>query len=601
MIRLSSGRLLWAGALALALTSPTLALETVNLRLLGTSNDDLSDSLESASLSSGLLTKEDVTVYDVVTAAQTDYTRIVEALYAQGYYSAVVRITLDGQEAASIDPFNLPAKVTDLQILVEQGELFQFGTATVGPLAPGTTKPEGFATGQVALATEVRKAARDAVNDWRSAGYAKAQIIDQSITANHPDGRLNVAIAVDPGPKLTFGDVVVSGETKTKPARVRQIAGIPRGDVYDPDSVAKAADRLRRTGTFRSVQVTEAEAPDPDGSLDLGIAVIDRKPRRIGGGAEVSSLEGVTLTGYWLHRNLLGGAERFSIDGRISQLGTDDLNPDYSLIFRFEKPAVYGADTLFFSQLGFEHEDEPDYIESTAELTFGASREFSEYLTGELGIGVSYHEITDYFEGQAETRELFMYNLPTKLVYDRRDNSLDTHNGYFISAELTPFYEIYDSQAGALFEFDGRVFKSVGAEESTVLAGRLQLGLLAGPDAVDAPPGYLFYSGGGGTVRGQPYESLGADYDGRSLGGKSLAVMSGEVRYSVTDSIGVVGFADAGFVGAENFDDGDWHAGAGIGMRYRTPIGPIRVDAAFPVTGETSKKMQLYIGIGQAF
>ena len=274
---------------------------------------------------------------------------------------------------------------------------------------------------------------------------------------------------------------------------------------------------------------------------------------------------------------------------------------DYSLIFRFEKPAVYGADTLFFSQLSFELEDEPDYIDHMVELTFGASREFSPYLTGELGVGVSYHEITDIYDGTRETRELFLYSLPAKLIYDRRDNTLDTQNGFFISAELTPFYEQYKSQTGGLFEMDARAFSSFGAEDSTVLAGRLQLGSLVGPDAVDAPPGYLFYSGGGGTVRGQPYESLGANQDGRSLGGKALAVLSGEVRYSITDTIGVVGFADAGFVGADSFDEGEWHAGAGLGMRYKTPIGPIRVDAAFPVSGETSKKMQLYIGIGQAF
>lgn len=601
MIQLSSGRLLLAGAMAFQLANSALALETVDFKLLNSSDEDLEASLVSASLSSGLLANDEKTPYDVVAAAQSDYSRLVEALYAQGYYSAVVRITLDGKEAAKVDPFNLPSQVNEIKISVDPGELFEFGTAQVGPLAPGTTKPEEFETGQSALATVVRGAARKAVNDWRSAGYAKAQVIDQSITAEHANSRLNVTIAIDPGPKLTFGDVTVTGESKTKPARVRQIAGIPRGEVYDPDAVKKGADRLRRTGTFKSVQVTEAETPDPDGSLDLGIAVIDRKPRRIGGGAELSTDEGVTLTGYWLHRNLFGGAERFSIDGKVTQLGTEKQNMDYSLIFRFEKPAVYGADTLFFSQLSFELEDEPDYIDHMVELTFGASREFSPYLTGELGVGVSYHEITDIYDGTRETRELFLYSLPAKLIYDRRDNTLDTQNGFFISAELTPFYEQYKSQTGGLFEMDARAFSSFGAEDSTVLAGRLQLGSLVGPDAVDAPPGYLFYSGGGGTVRGQPYESLGANQDGRSLGGKALAVLSGEVRYSITDTIGVVGFADAGFVGADSFDEGEWHAGAGLGMRYKTPIGPIRVDAAFPVSGETSKKMQLYIGIGQAF
>lgn len=605
MTQLILGRLIVACALALGLISvstiPALALESVKVRLINTSNEDLKKSLQAASLSNSLLSQDTVTVHETVAAAQTDYTRIVEALYAQGYYSAVVRITLDGQEAADVDPFNLPSRVNKLRILVEPGKRFKFGTADIRPLAPGSSQPEEFATGEPALATQVRTAVQAAVDGWREAGYAKATVVDQSITANHSDARLNVSVQVSPGPKLTFGDVVVSGTSTVRPGRVRQIAGLPRGEQFDPNAVSKGAERLRKTGTFQSVQLVEAETPNPDGSLDFGVTVIDRKPRRIGGGAEVSTLDGVTLTGYWLHRNIFGGAGRFSIDGKITQLAAPDLSPDYTLTFRFEKPAVYGPETLFFAELALAHEDEPDYLETKSELTFGASREFSEHLTGELGVSASDHRVTDYLEGSDETRELFVYSLPAKLAYDRRDDILDTHSGYYLSASLTPFHVTRESENGTLFEFDGRFFGSLGAEEQTVLAGRLQLGSLTGPSAVDAPPGYLFYSGGGGTVRGQPYESLGADHDGRSLGGRALAVMSTEVRYSVTDTIGVVGFADAGFVGADSFEDGNWHAGAGLGVRYKTPVGPIRVDAAVPVSGDTGNGLQLYIGIGQAF
>jgi len=113
------------------------------------------------------------------------------------------------------------------------------------------------------------------------------------------------------------------------------------------------------------------------------------------------------------------------------------------------------------------------------------------------------------------------------------------------------------------------------------------------------------YSGGGGTVRGQPYQSLGVTAsNGEFTGGQSFAAASVELRASVRENIGVVGFYDAGFVTEESgfAGESDWHAGAGVGLRYNTGIGPIRVDVATPVTGDDAgRDYQFYIGIGQAF
>ncbi|MBC7156121.1 MAG: BamA/TamA family outer membrane protein, partial [Rhodobacteraceae bacterium] len=120
----------------------------------------------------------------------------------------------------------------------------------------------------------------------------------------------------------------------------------------------------------------------------------------------------------------------------------------------------------------------------------------------------------------------------------------------------------------------------------------------------ETPRDMLFYSGGGGSVRGQPYQSLGvfvlrAD---QKSGGRSFFATSGEVRLDVTEAIGLVGFVDAGFVSPDEFlSEGDWHSGAGLGLRYATPIGPIRLDVAAPVSGTTGEGVQIYVGIGQAF
>lgn len=599
----------------LALVSPVraLALEQVDLRLAGLDrapgidSDEITEILRDASLLRTLLADEVTNPRDVLAAARSDYTRMVEALYAQGHYSVAVSIRLDGREAAQIDPFSVPEQFGRAEIVVEPGPRFSFGRAVVSPLAPGTEPPDVFRTGRTARATRVRDAAQSAVTGWREAGHAKASISGQSITARHRQAKLDVDIDIAPGPLVRFGNVIVRGDSRVRETRVRAIAGLPEpGELYMPAAVEKAASRLRRTGAFQSVQLSEGEVVAPDGRMDVEISVVDRPRRRIGGGVELTTLNGVTVSGYWLHRNILGGAESLRIDGEVAQLGGEGSGVDYSLSARFEKPAVYGPDTRFFAEGELVYLDEPDYTEERAGLSFGASREFNDYLTGELALGAGYSRVEDRYTAPPAVieREFVIFSAPAALIYDRRDDPLDATSGYFLRLEGEPFHEAERGYGAFRLGVDARGYVSLGDTGRTVLAGRLQLGSLFGPSADDAPPSYLYYSGGGGTVRGQPYQSLDADYGGgRTFGGRTFAGLSGEVRYAVTETIGVVAFADAGYIGPESFvnGDGDWHAGAGLGVRYKTPVGPIRADIAGPIGGDTGDGVQIYIGIGQAF
>ena len=114
----------------------------------------------------------------------------------------------------------------------------------------------------------------------------------------------------------------------------------------------------------------------------------------------------------------------------------------------------------------------------------------------------------------------------------------------------------------------------------------------------------LFYSGGSNTVRGQPYKTLGVDLGGGTqIGGRSFVGLSGEIRASLSTKLGAVAFVDTGYIGAESLFDGSgkWHSGAGLGLRYKTGLGPIRFDIATPVGSTTGSGIQFYIGIGQAF
>jgi len=561
----------------------------------------LVEKLESASLTLGTAKRDEpVTPQDLLSAARADYGRLESVLYGAGHYGGVIQIIVDGREAAEIPPLSQSRQIDRVSIRVLAGPRFIFARAQVTPLAPGTELPDGFKFGAQAKSGLISDAAQAGIDGWRDLGHAKAELDGQKIVANHKDNILSADIRLAPGPRLRFGDLVVRKTGRVRPDRLREIAGLPSGETFSPEEVDEAAKRLRRTGAFRSVSVTEAETPSPEGTLDIEASVVDEKPRRIGFGAEISSLEGLGLSAFWLHRNLLGGAERLRFDASISGIGGDTGGEDYNLSARFDRPATFTPDTGLYLEAHVAEESEPSYRERSAGVGGGLTHIFSDSLTGEAGIAYRYSEVDD----DLGSRTLEHVLLPLNLTWDTRDSQLDAHEGYYVDIEATPFAGLDGGSAGARLYGDARAYLGFGKDDRFVLAGRAQIGSVSGASADEVPPGMLFYSGGAGTVRGQPYQSLAVDLGGgREIGGRSFMAFSGELRAPLRDALSLVAFYDVGFVGADSWgtDNGDWHSGAGLGLRYNTGIGPIRLDVATPVSGGSSGNVEIYIGIGQAF
>lgn len=576
------------------------AAQNLDLNVSGGS-DDLRSELKDAMSLYALVDAEDATPQALIAAAQADYSRIVAALYGGGRFSPTVSIKVDGREAAGISPFEAPQSIKTILIDVDPGPRFRYGRAEIAPLADGTEIPQEFRTGERASTTPIRDAVSAGVSGWRNVGHAKARLEDQQIIADHPNRELDVCLRLAPGPQLRFGAVEVTGNDRVRRTRIREIAGLPQGDVFDPEEIADAERRLRDTGVFSSVAVSEAETPNADGTLDLALQVAEQKPRRFGFGAEVSTQEGGKISAFWLHRNLFQGAERLRVEGEVSGIGTDADEMDYALTLTYGRPATFTPDTEFYLTAGVERLSEPGFTSNQAGLIAGLSHRFSDQLTASFGLGYRYLDTDDAF-GEREF-QLLLANFGA--TYDTRNNSLNPSSGYYLSATGTPFLGLDETESGMRLTSDARAYFGFGTDDRFVLAGRAQIGSVWGPSLEDTVPDYLFYSGGGGTVRGVPYQSLGVTLDNDEFtGGQSFAAVSAELRATVRENIGLVGFYDAGMITEESgfAGDSDWHAGAGIGLRYNTGIGPIRVDIATPVTGDgAGKDYELYIGIGQAF
>ncbi len=578
---------------------PAFALDQLIFQTPG-ADRELATALAAASALRAAVADDTTQPLDIAAAARAEYGRLLGTLYAHGYYSGVISVRIDGREAADIPPIDTPPRIGTVAVRVEPGPRFAFARTRVAPLAQGTELPEGFVPGAVAESGLIASAAEAGIDGWRAVGHARARVARQDILADHARRTLSADIGLAPGPRLRFGPLRVTGTERMRLSRVLAIAGYPEGQVFNPEALELVAERLRRTGVFRSVSVVEDEsvtAPDLQG---VSLALVEERPRRYTFGAELSSLDGLAVTGSWLHRNLFGGAERLRIYGEVRQIGAQSSGEDYILGATLDRPADIRADTT--GQLRFEISKlrEEDYIAETASIGLLLTNYASRRLTWTAGVDYDWSRVEDV-TGLYTYRYL---SFPLSGVWEERDDPLDAREGRYGSLEVRPFLGFGGAEAGVRVKADARFYRSFGQRDRVTLAARGQAGAVFGPNLIETPRQYLFYSGGGGTVRGHPYQSLGVQLQPDfKIGGQAFLAASVEARVRVTDTIGVVGFVDWGHVGGLDFFDslGGSHAGAGIGLRYDTGIGPIRLDVAAPVSGDTGEGVQIYVGIGQSF
>lgn len=579
---------------------PAKALERIDFNVAG-GDEDVIAAVRAASVLLATQAEGTTDPQDLFAAARAEYGRIVGALYATGRYSGVVNIRIDGREAASIPPLDAPQSVGVITVTVDPGPVFTFSKAAIAPLAAGTELPEGYRVGAAAESDVISGAASAAVTGWRKVGHAKADVTGQDVTADHRAATLSAALTVSAGPRLRFGPLSVTGHDRMELRRIIKIAGLPEGEQFSPAELEDAEERLRRTGIFRSVALVEDEQITAPDLLGITAKLVEEKPRRFSFGLEVASSEGAKVSGYWLHRNLFGGGERFKVEGEIAQLGAQNSGVDYALGFTLDRPATLSADTTATSFLRFGHEDEDDYVQDFAEFGLGFTHYVSREMTARVGLEYAQYNV-DYTNGGSV--DFRILSLPVGVNWDKRNSKTDATQGFYIDAEIAPFLGFGSTDSGTKLELDARAYRGFGDDDRFTIAGRFQAKGSFGGDATSLPPDYLYYSGGGGTVRGHSYQSLSfTDVNtGDSTGGTGFLGASIELRAKVTPTIGIVGFADFGQIASDGLFGGQTasHAGAGFGIRYATGFGPIRLDIGAPISGGSGSP-QVYVGIGQAF
>jgi translocation and assembly module TamA len=620
---------LLAGAAVPVAVLPATAFELFGIRLWGSSDEDtdtdivdplrysatltvtdgdedLQDTLEDAS---ELMAGQERPVsgsLGLLSRARADRELLIAALFRTARYDGIVNIAIGGRALEDIPPDVVftgePVPVT---ITVDPGAVFTLGdVALKGDAANLVPARFGLIAGGPAGSGDILKAEADIVRVLREEGRPLAKVTGREIVADHATRTLDVSLNVAAGPIAPFGETTVEGTEQVDREFTRYMTGLEPGRIYSPKEMKEARDRLAGLEVFSSINLREAEALNPDGSIPIYLRVSERKFRYYGAGASYSTTDGLGLEGYWGHRNLFGRAEKLRIGGSISGIGDrGDLGElNYNAGIMFEKPGVIGPDSKFFANLRtvYEHPDAYDRFSTRAGV--GVQYELSPTQTLSAELAVDWEKVTDALN--PEGKDYLLVSTPLQYVFDNRDDKLNPKRGFRALAFAEPTYDFLNSTSFVKLRAEGSAYRAVDDAGRFVLAGRAVLGSIMGAELADIPADRRFYSGGGGSVRGYAYQGIGPkDAFGQPIGGRSLAEASLEMRIGVTDTIGVVPFIDAGTVSEAEFPDfSDFKAGAGLGLRYITPFGPLRVDVAVPLNpDQDDPSFGLYAGIGQAF
>lgn len=544
----------------------------------------------------------------LLTKARNDRERLVAALYASARYDGVVEVLIAGQNIDDLPPdatFDTSSGPVPVTITVDPGLVFTLGQISLqGDAANLQPAQFGLIPGGDAGSEAILKAQAGIVRALKEEGRPLASVTGQNIVANHATTTLDVEFTVAAGPVAGYGPTNVSGTKSMDAGFTEYMVGLTPGKQYSPKEIDDARTRLLALGVFSSVTLKEGTELDAAGNIPIDVEVSERKLRYYGVGATLSNTEGFGVEGYWGHRNLFGRAETIRVEGAINGIGeeTDVTKLNYNASVLFEKPGVIGPDSKFFARAAtvFEHPDAYDRfsVKGSAGVSYQLTREQS--VSAEVAL--EYSDISDFYNPDGAKH--LLASVPLQYVFDNRDNRLDPKTGFRALAFIEPSYDILNGAAFVKVRGEGSAYRALDAAGRFVLAGRVAAGSILGGSLEDVPADRRFYSGGGGSVRGYAYQGIGPkDPDGDPIGGLSFAETSVELRFAVNETFGIVPFIDVGTVSDTQFPTfSDAKMGAGIGIRYLTPFGPLRIDAAIPLNADPGDpSFGIYAGVGQAF
>lgn len=531
--------------------------------------------------------------------AAADAELLAELLRSQGYYDAIV------------EPQIQPADEALLVIMeVQPGAQYHFetielpGLDATGEEAAGLREAFAVETGDAVIAEEVIAAGVALRIELGERGFALADLGEQQIVIDHDTHTASLVLPVEPGPLASFGEIRVSGRPPFGVDHIATIARFEPGDTFQRSKVDDLRRALVATGLVAGVEVEVV--PGATGqTVDLAVHLQPAPMRTVAGELGYGTGEGARAEASWQHRNFINP------EGALTLRGVAGTREQLAAV-QFRRNNFRGRDQVVDLQAVASNLDRDAYRARTVMIA-GRFERLSNIIwpktwTWSLGAELIATDERGIFRDLAnkETRAFLIAALPVSLRYDGSDDLLNPTEGFRLGARVSP--EISAKGGGGRYaraQLDGSYYRPVSA--STVLAGRVRLGSILGSDSSSLAPSRRLYSGGGGSVRGYGYQRLGPrDANGDPIGGAGLAEFSLEARVRLKafgGNFGVVPFFDGGSLTTDSTPDfSSWQFGAGLGLRYYSSFGPIRLDVGMPLNRrEGDPFVAVAVSLGQAF
>ncbi|MCF8040872.1 MAG: BamA/TamA family outer membrane protein [Desulfarculaceae bacterium] len=413
-----------------------------------------------------------------------------------------------------------------------------------------------------------------------------------------------ILFKIDPGPRFLFGDSQVKGNHSLGRKFILDEATYTRGQPFSPSALKETQQALLNTGFFSSVTLRPLYKQAKDNQVPILLEVRERDPHSIQLGIGWGTEDQFRVRIQQVNRNVLGWNETLSVEGKLSSIYT-------GLVGTLKKPYLLNRRSTLVLRGGIEQRDTEAYINNrlfiNPALEYVVDNQWSWYV-GYNSERDRLRELkTKVPDPSYEKQTFFISSVPVGLIFDSRDSFLDATKGTYGRLEVENALKGIGSEVEFIrAEADLRHVLPL-PWKNWYLAARAQAGVvwaLPGTDRV--PLIRRFFPGGADSVRGYPYQLLGPlDSSGKPLGGASMAVGSVEARFPIWQALGGVVFLDAGNAW-ERVEDtfGSLRYTTGFGLRYNTPVGPLRLDIGYqlnPPTGEPFDRYAVYLSVGQAF
>ena len=614
--------------------APSPAALPYALRITGTDDADVLRALQDVSVLYRLRQEAPPDGEGLVRRAETDRAKLADVLSGYGYYQGTVAVRVDGAPVGGRAGLADAARAAEawrnrglvpVKVAVDLGPLYGLRRiAVVDPAGrpfPEALLPERFTRlGPDVPARSATVLAREAliVDRFRAQGHPFARAVARDPVVDDTAHVMDVTFTMDPGPVAGLGAITVEGAPGIERATIRSFIYAEPGDPYSPQAVAAIRRSVARIEGLGSVRVREGTALDADGNLPLFVALTERERNLVGVSARYSTVDGPGVRASYANRNLFGGGETFRLDAdayylglgddpfarqrKFAGIGTNGLGGRLSATY--VQPALFGSRADFLANAFATREVQQSYRVDGGGVSAAIRHRFSDTFSAQVGLDAQAGRSKDAL-GTVDYR---LIGVPASLTYDSTDSLLDPTQGIRATASVAPYPGALGSDPGILVaKAQGATYLSLDDESRTILAGRVGFGSVSGAGLSEIPDNVRFFAGGGGSVRGYPYRTLGPIGPfNLPVGGRSLLEASFEARVKITDTIGVVPFFDAGTAFASALPDFDQkiRKAVGLGLRYYTGIGPIRADLAVPLDpykGGHVRPVVLYLSLGQSF